>query len=144
MDIEFPDGIAAENRKDVVKPKSNVVIAGVDNDADADKGVTSPRYNEDDSVFNSSLLGPVQFWGESPRTASLLAPSIELINFDAMADDEDDFEVVQDTKGKGRSVNRKVSLYARLVGSRALICSCRACIRLRLRLQRCRAPAVPI
>ncbi|RXW22133.1 hypothetical protein EST38_g3712 [Candolleomyces aberdarensis] len=107
MDIEFIDDSTAENRKDVVKPRSNVVIAGVDNAADADKGVISSTYNEDDSVFNSSLLGPVQFWGESPRTASLLAPSIELINFDAMTDDDEDQLEVHDTKGKGKSVNRK-------------------------------------
>ncbi|KAH6915883.1 forkhead box protein I1 [Coprinopsis sp. MPI-PUGE-AT-0042] len=82
MDVDMNDA-PTQNAK--ASGSSSIAIVGVDDDA------PSSSFNvDDDNVFNSSLLGPVSFWGESPGTASLLQPAVELLNFDAMASDDEE------------------------------------------------------
>ncbi|KAF9005937.1 hypothetical protein BDQ17DRAFT_1352423 [Cyathus striatus] len=65
----------------------------------------------DDAVFKSSLLGPVKFWGESPKTSSSLQPGIELLNLPD-SDDEDDRKNVgtRIMNGKQRAKSRTQGL----------------------------------
>jgi hypothetical protein len=109
MDIEVVDGRGITEKGKEKATDGGIVVAGVDTRADDGAGSTAVS-GDDDEVFGSSLLGPVHFWGDSPNTARLLAPSIELINFDAMVEDEDDYIILNDKKGKGRASSRKVCL----------------------------------
>ncbi|TFK29737.1 hypothetical protein FA15DRAFT_581825 [Coprinopsis marcescibilis] len=114
MDVDLSDDNCPENSK-VSDANNSVAIVGVDDHADRHSEAISATI-DDDSIFSSSLLGPVQFWGESPRTANLLQPGIELLNFDAMTDDEDETP----KHGKDSRMNvggRKNSLYMHVPAS---------------------------
>jgi len=56
---------------------------------------------DDDAIFSAvtTLLGPVKFWGESPKMSGVLQPGIELLNFDSDSDG-DISASLQDKKGK--------------------------------------------
>ena len=42
-----------------------------------------------EDIFNAALLGPVRFWGDSPKASTTLQPGIELFNFDNASEEED-------------------------------------------------------
>ena len=48
-----------------------------------------------DTIFNTALLGPVRFWGNSPKASAVLQPGIELFN-----PEEEDEASRHDKKGK--------------------------------------------
>ena len=54
--------------------------------------------SSEDSIFNRALLGPVRFWGNSPKASTALQPGIELFNFDNSSEEED--APRHDKKGK--------------------------------------------
>ncbi|KAF8202541.1 hypothetical protein BJ912DRAFT_945100 [Pholiota molesta] len=58
-------------------------------------------------IFNTTLLGPVRFWGQSPKE-SVLQPGIELLAFDS---DDDEGSSLQDKKGKKKQTSRKNSMF---------------------------------
>lgn len=53
---------------------------------------------DEDSIFNTTLLGPVKFWRNSPKGSSTLQPGLDLLNFDDESDQED--SSLQVGKGK--------------------------------------------
>ncbi|EFI27359.1 forkhead box protein I1 [Coprinopsis cinerea okayama7 len=110
MDIDLTEAKSTENGK-ISESNGAIAIAGVDDNANGRETSSSSLAIDDDNVFNSSLLGPVQFWGESPRTASLLQPGIELLNFDAMADDEEEEEGEKALNSKGQLLGRKITMF---------------------------------
>lgn len=84
---------------------ATVLVADMYNkEGDVDSSATST--DDDDSIFNTSLLGPVRFWGQSPKE-SVLQPGIELLAFDS---DDDEGSSLQDKKGKKKQTSRKVSM----------------------------------
>jgi forkhead-containing protein len=62
-------------------------------------GTSSKDGPEADTIFGTALLGPVRFWGDSPKTSAVLQPGIELFNFDNISE-EGDKASRQDKKGK--------------------------------------------
>ncbi|KAF8909387.1 hypothetical protein CPB84DRAFT_1515266 [Gymnopilus junonius] len=59
---------------------------------------------DEDEIFNTTLLGPVKFWGQSPK-APALQPGIELLNF-GNDSDGDETSSVPDRKGKQKQIIR--------------------------------------
>lgn len=86
------------------KIDASITISGLDDDLDMISSASVP--GDEDDIFNASLLGPVQFWGESPKEGGLLQPGIELLDFNAMSDGEDTNSPLR-KKGEGKQANRK-------------------------------------
>lgn len=107
MDVDFVD-VKKENRKESVDLSADVVVAG---DEDRASPLDVSMGLDDDNVFNTSSLGPVQYWGESPTSAGMLAPGIDLLNYDAMSDDDSDYIHLEDKKGKNKGTGRRNSGY---------------------------------
>ncbi|KAF6761656.1 forkhead box protein I1 [Ephemerocybe angulata] len=110
MDVELIDDHMNGSLKEARGAGSGVVIAGVD-EVDEVVAVGTSLMRDDADVFESSMLGPVQSWGSSPGGS--LGPGIELIiNSDyAGSDDEDDYVIEHDNKGKGKASTRRNPLY---------------------------------
>ncbi|KAF9054381.1 hypothetical protein BJ165DRAFT_1607095 [Panaeolus papilionaceus] len=53
----------------------SVAIAPTDDDSLSMEG-------EDDSIFNTALLGPVRFWGRSPKPSEGLQPGVDIVEID--------------------------------------------------------------
>lgn len=84
MDIDLPHSLASGTKG--VLDSVSVTISNLDDEIDTSaSGDTDDR---EDNVFNTSLLGPVQFWGETPKSTGGLQPGIELFNFESSDDDE--------------------------------------------------------
>ena len=64
---------------------------------------------DDDDIFNTTLLGPVKFWGQSPKAPAPLQPGIELLNFDNDSDG-DGSSSKSDKKGKQKQASRNPSV----------------------------------
>lgn len=89
--------------------KDDVCVIGASGTSSKDRpGVDAP--SGEDSIFNTTLLGPVRFWGHSPKESTGLQPGIELFNFDNISEEEDEASW-RDKKGKKKLVarNTKVS-----------------------------------
>ncbi|TFK40008.1 hypothetical protein BDQ12DRAFT_712067 [Crucibulum laeve] len=104
MDVDLPAPIMKPGDFKINAP---VTISGVDDDLDLSSA--SGETEDGDDVFNTSLLGPVRFWGESPKAAGGLQPGIELINFDNSGDEEDDGVYRKDARGKKNKGKLKAS-----------------------------------
>ena len=61
-------------------------------------GTSSKDGPEVDTIFKTAQLGPVRFWGDSPKASAVLQPSIELFNFDNISEDVEASR--HDKKGK--------------------------------------------
>jgi hypothetical protein len=72
-------------------------------------GPEADEPSGEDSVFNTALLGPVRFWGNSPKASTTLQPGIELFNFDSISEDDDDTSR-HDVKGKQKLVSRNTKV----------------------------------
>ena len=62
----------------------------------------------EDTIFNTALLGPVRFWGNSPKVSTALQPGIELFNFGNIS--EEDEASQRDKKGKKTLVSRSIKV----------------------------------
>lgn len=99
--MDIPSSHSGTN---LFKIDASVTISGLDDDLDMIS--PTPGEGDEDDIFNTSLLGPVQFWGESPKEGGLLQPGIELLDFNAMSDGEDTNSPLR-KKGEGKQANRK-------------------------------------
>ncbi|KAF8963439.1 hypothetical protein BDZ97DRAFT_1028652 [Flammula alnicola] len=119
-DIDMHDGRSASAQSDLcqISASVSVTVANLLNKPEID----APSSNDvdDDSIFNTSLLGPVRFWGESPKEG-LLQPGIELLNFDNDSD-KDDGSSLLDKKGKKKRASRKNSAFPPIPTSPTLNC----------------------
>jgi len=52
-----------------------------------DEPVDAP--SGEDNIFNTALLGPVRFWGGSPKASTALQPGIELFKFDNISEEDE-------------------------------------------------------
>jgi hypothetical protein len=68
-------------------------------------GTSSKDGPEVDTIFNTGQLGPVRFWGDSPKASAILQPGIELFDFDNISEDEGETSR-HDKKGKKKLVSR--------------------------------------
>ncbi len=98
-DIDMHSSRPSSAGGDIDQLSADVLIA-------ADNSSASNEGDDDDSIFNTTLLGPVRFWGQSPKD-SVLQPSIELLNFDYTSDG-DTGSSLYDRKGKKKQASRKV------------------------------------
>ena len=98
-DIDMRSSRPSSAGGDIDQLSADVLIA-------ADSSSASNEGDDDDSIFNTTLLGPVRFWGQSPKD-SVLQPSIELLNFDYTSDG-DSGSSLYDRKGKKKQASRKV------------------------------------
>lgn len=96
--------IPSSHSGNLFKVDASITISGLDDDLDMISPTSGP--GDEDDIFNASLLGPVQFWGESPKEGGLLQPGIELLDFNAMSDGEDTNSPLR-KKGEGKQANRK-------------------------------------
>jgi len=71
----------------------------ISNESEPETSVSTD--GDDDAIFSAvtTLLGPVKFWGESPKMSGVLQPGIELLNFDSDSDGDVNASL-QDKKGK--------------------------------------------
>jgi hypothetical protein len=97
--MDIPSSHSGTN---LFKVDASVTISGLDGDLDMISSNSGP--GDEDDIFNTSLLGPVQFWGESE--GGFLQPGIELLDFNAMSDGEDTNSPLR-KKGEGKQANRK-------------------------------------
>ncbi|KAF8159665.1 hypothetical protein B0H34DRAFT_782336 [Crassisporium funariophilum] len=104
MDIDMHASRPSSAKSGILQIDGSVSIASADDDPEID---TSSGDGDDDGIFNTSLLGPVRFWGESPKTSGLLQPGIELLNLPDSDVEEEDQSPLRDKKGKRKQVSRK-------------------------------------
>ena len=71
-------------------------------------GTSSKDGPEVDTIFNTALLGPVRFWGESPKASTGLQPGIELFNSDNVSEEEEASR--HDKRGKKKLVSRSTKV----------------------------------
>ncbi|KAJ3515532.1 hypothetical protein NLJ89_g1702 [Agrocybe chaxingu] len=118
VDTDMHDSRPASSGGDIYKTLSSAIIA---DPLDDQEEASVSADGEDDGIFNTMLLGPVRFWGESPKTAGGLQPGIELLNF---SESDDDNDSVEDKKGKKKQGvrNRKNSSFPPVPTSPTLAC----------------------
>ena len=72
-------------------------------------GTSSKDGPEVDTIFSTAQLGPVRFWGDSPKASAVLQPGIELFNFDNISEEEVEASR-HDKKGKKKLVSRSTKV----------------------------------
>jgi len=109
IDVDMHDGRPTSASSGVYRAISSTVIADPDDDLEIDASVSAE--DDEDSIFNTTLLGPVRFWGQSPKASGGLQPGIELLNFDVS--DEEDNVLARPKKGKRKEArSSKVILFS--------------------------------
>ena len=72
-------------------------------------GTSSKDGPEADTIFSTGQLGPVRFWGDSPKASAVLQPGIELFDFDNISEEEGEASR-HDKKGKKKMVSRSTKV----------------------------------
>jgi hypothetical protein len=78
-------------------------------DDDCVSGTSSKDGSEVDTIFHTGQLGPVRFWGDSPKPSAVLQPGIELFNFDNISEEQGEASR-HDKKGKKKLVSRSTKV----------------------------------
>ena len=94
IDIDMSSSCPPSAKDDLCQIRSSISI-----ESEPETSVSTD--GDDDAIFSAvtTLLGPVKFWGESPKMSGLLQPGIELLNFDSDSDGAISASL-QDKKGK--------------------------------------------
>jgi len=83
---------------------------------------------DEDSIFNTTLLGPVKFWRNSPKGSGTLQPGLDLLNFDDESDQEASSLQVGKAKKSETACRPKVKIWLQFFVNSVLIIFARHCL----------------
>ncbi|KDR80521.1 hypothetical protein GALMADRAFT_240824 [Galerina marginata CBS 339.88] len=102
VDIDMYSSHPPSSKDDIFQISASVSVSTIQDGLEID---TSSGDGDDDGIFNTTLLGPVKFWGQSPEAPAMLQPGIELFNFGNQSDDNGSYSL-PDKKGKKKQTTR--------------------------------------
>lgn len=97
IDVDMHDPRPSYSLEGVHRVFASDVIS--DPDSQTKPMLESADVDAADSIFNTSLLGPVKFWRDSAKTYRTLQPEVDLLNFDDDLEKRD--SSIQIGRGKG-------------------------------------------
>ena len=108
----------------ILRPPSPVegrsaLVSDLDSNNEPEFELTSPDVDAD-SIFNTTLLGPVKFWKDTPKGSAALQPGLDLLNFNNESEEDEYFP--RNEKGKKKIKSSRQSKVNRTDSSLLVLC----------------------